>query len=276
MAGHSSASLGSDALLGADDYGTSISNPVGAPYILMSYIHGTVAAELRSLKSCAPLLFGTPDQDLKFFTGEYYAGPDLQTGLGPWSLPSAYYADLTTHLLTSVAASSHPELTENPLFMLPTILNHLLGVHGEPDSSGLFRLTNCDFGAHNILVGDDFNIVGIFNFDGVMAAPVEAVAQYLTLRFLDTEPLGIFPTKPAVVERVKRTTPNLKEYKELLAQVEREVTAASGNADGGSIGVSIYKGMTAYTQRQDCVNEIWMEACLKMMVEDAKGLVHAR
>lgn len=41
-------------------------NEIGAPYILMSYMHGTSVAELSELRDCDPETFGTPEQDVRF------------------------------------------------------------------------------------------------------------------------------------------------------------------------------------------------------------------
>ncbi|KAJ4304254.1 hypothetical protein N0V88_001867 [Collariella sp. IMI 366227] len=68
--------------------------------------------------------------------------------------------------------------------------------------TGPFRLTNRDFEAHNTLVNSDFNIVGVIDFDGVIAAPLEVVAQYPVLSCLQIEPLGVVYTNPVAVERV--------------------------------------------------------------------------
>jgi aminoglycoside phosphotransferase (APT) family kinase protein len=48
------------------DHNSSRENDTGAPYILMEYIHGSVASEFREAKSCSPQMFGTPEQDRKF------------------------------------------------------------------------------------------------------------------------------------------------------------------------------------------------------------------
>lgn len=39
---------------------------MGAPYILMDYIHGNVASEMRLAKDCALSLYNTPKQDRSF------------------------------------------------------------------------------------------------------------------------------------------------------------------------------------------------------------------
>lgn len=100
-------------------------NDVGAPYILMDYIDGTVAAELRAAKECELGLYGAPDQDRKFrkdmaaiqatlslfafdrigslyqddHTSEFFIGADIETGKGPWASFIDYYADLADHAL---------------------------------------------------------------------------------------------------------------------------------------------------------------------------------
>lgn len=83
-------------------------------------------------------------------------------------------------------------------------------------TSGPFRLANRDFGAHNLLVNEEFDIVGVIDFEGVMAAPIEVVAQYPTLTELDRGPPGHVPTVQAAFDRVKRVAPQLKEYKDMV------------------------------------------------------------
>lgn len=91
-------------------------NNVGAPYILMDYIHGTVAMELQHLKDCGIGLYGTPDQDQNFKwqmaniqaelslirfnkigslyqdgrTFDFFIGPEAETGKGPWTAVADY------------------------------------------------------------------------------------------------------------------------------------------------------------------------------------------
>jgi hypothetical protein len=276
-------------------YSTVPDNAVGAPYILMEYIHGSVASELRQARSCAPQRFGTPEQDRKFReqmariqatvasfrfpkvgslyynpdTDEFYIGPELQTGRGPWASSTEYYDDLIGQLLQS--ASTVSDLKQSQSFMLPSILGHLMRIYGE-ERTGPFRLTNRDFGARNILVNADFDIVGVIDFDGVMAAPLEVVAQYPVLSFLDIEPPGTVYTAPAAIERVKRTAPRLQEYKELVRKFESEQGEQGAKvADTlGSTPASVYRGMVAFSQHQNFVNEKWMKACLKMLLEYAE------
>jgi hypothetical protein len=90
-------------------YSVDTNNQVGAPYILIDYIHGTVATELRDSNEDEGGLFGTPDQDRAFRkqmaeiqatfssfkfsqigilyqdkeTSDFFFGPEIETGKGP-------------------------------------------------------------------------------------------------------------------------------------------------------------------------------------------------
>jgi len=81
---------------------------------------------------------------------------------------------------------------------------------------GLFSLINRDFGAYNLLVNDDFEIIGVIDFNGVMATLIEVVAQYPLLLGLEREPHRHIETRPFVIDRIKRIEPKLKDYKSLV------------------------------------------------------------
>ncbi len=273
-------------------YNFSSDNEAGAPFILMDYIHGSVASELRIQHNSARGLFGTPEQDRKFREqmarvqatlasfqfpqigglyynedeDDFYIGPELQTGLGPWASSAEYYDDLARHLMKSTTKDS---LRQSPSFMLPSILNFLLRICGE-EQNGPFRLANRDFGAHNILVNENFDIVGVIDFDGVMAAPLEVVAQYPSQCFLHVEPPGVVDSRPAVIERVAATLPRLQIYKDMLAKCEGDAGGSVKIADRlGAAPASAYQGMNAYQCHQGFVNDKWMQSCLNMLHDQA-------
>lgn len=255
----------------------------------MDYIHGTVASELRGIKNSEPGFFGTPEQDQKFReqmaqiqaavasfrfpqigslyfneeADEFYIGPELQTGQGPWASATDYYDDLTKHLL--YLGSKH-DSEEDQSMMLPPAFNFLQRTYGK-EREGPFRLTNRDFGAHNILVNEDFKIVGVIDFDGVMAAPIEAVAQYPLHCFLEVEPPGIVDSRPAVAERVAKTIPRLQTFKKMLANYEKGDESGYVQVSDcmESPSASVYQGLMEYQMHQDFVNDKWTKSCLKML-----------
>ena len=259
----------------------------------MDYIHGNVASELRDQRDCDVGFFGNTEQDRKFreqmariqatvasfqfpqigsiyYNGDiddFYIGPELQTGHGPWTSSAEYYDDLALHLLKSTSEDS---LRQRQSFMVPSILSFLLRICGE-EKDGPFRLANRDFGAHNILVDGNFDIVGVIDFDGVMAAPLEVVAQYPEDCSLKVEPPGVVETLPAVLERIADNLPRLQAYKEMLAKCEG---GAGGNVKIsdrlGCTAACAYQGMEAYQYQQDFVNDDWMTSCLKILHDQTK------
>lgn len=224
-------------------YSVDTENYVGAPYILMDYIHGTVATELRVAKNCDVDLFGTLQQDRKFrqqmagiqvalslfefdqigslyedeVTSKFFIGPDVETGRGPWASPMDYYTDLANHELQSCVAHAPADVQTSWSFAIPVLLKHLISVYGHNSTSNdLFKLTNRDFGAHNLLVNNDFEIVGVIDLDGVIAAPIEVVSQYPQLSGLDRVPPGHIENRPLAIDRISRTAPKLAEYQSFV------------------------------------------------------------
>lgn len=171
----------------------------------MEYINGVVATELRDARQCADGLFGSTEQDRKFrarmaqvqveissitfdkigslyhneATSEFYVGPELESGAGPWTSAMDFYNDLAGYALKVCTSSTMVdlEMQKRPSFALPVLFSHLISLY-RVESADSFRLVNRDFGAHNLLVNQDFDIVGVIDFDGMMAAPIEVAAQY--------------------------------------------------------------------------------------------------
>ncbi|KAM0199648.1 hypothetical protein ACHAQI_012022 [Fusarium lateritium] len=202
-------------------YDVNPTNRVGAPYILMDYIHGTVATELRDANECEGGLFGTREQDRNFRkqmaeiqatifsfkfdqigslyqdeqTSEFFVGPETETGKGPWKSPMEYYDVLSNPALQVCVHHASLDVQAASSFANPMLFRHLMSLYSEGSS--------CK---------DSFSlIVGVIDFGGVMAAPIEVVAQYPVLTGLNREPPGYIEIRPAATERIKRTKPKLKE-----------------------------------------------------------------
>jgi len=125
-------------------------------------------------------------------------------GKGPWTSAMDYYDDLANHVLRVCVADAVPEVQESSSFAVPMLFKHLISLYGYSIGRNIpFGLTNRDFGAHNFLVNDEIEIIGVIDFDGVMAAPIELVAQYPRLTELDREPPGHVETRPLVIERIE-------------------------------------------------------------------------
>ncbi|KAJ5180149.1 hypothetical protein N7492_003359 [Penicillium capsulatum] len=194
-------------------------NEVGAPYILMDYIHGTVATELQRAKQCERGIFGTPNQDRNSReqmtkikvqessfvfgrigsiyqnekTSEFFIDPDVEAGKGPWKSSMDYYFDLSNHLLENCVHGVEYGIQSSTSFCIPSVFYHLISLYRQGLSiRDRLSLGNNDFGAHNLLVNHEFEIVGLIDLDGLMAAPIEVDAQYPTLTGLDREPLAMW------------------------------------------------------------------------------------
>lgn len=184
-----------------------------------------------------------------------------------------YYTDLAFHALEVCVADAPPNVQESTSFKVPVLFKHFLSLYSDNSNrEGPFNLTNRDFGAHNLLGNGDFEVIGVIDFDGVMAAPIEVVAQYPKVSGLDREPPGYVETRPVAVERIKRIEPRLKEYGDLVEMAEAEMgRSKEGEATMASMmlsnATSTFQGLLKYWGHQKGVNDKWMEAYLKLLRE---------
>ncbi|KAI0531814.1 kinase-like domain-containing protein [Xylaria digitata] len=274
------------------------SNRVGAPYMLMEYVHGTMAYEQQFFKHCTPSTFGTLEQDQRFRqqmakiqaqmlafqfpkigslyydedTESFFIGPDMITGKGPWESSADYYRDLTDTLLKEMAARYHDDAENTRPFYLPVLLNHLMSIHGK-QSNGLFSLVNRDFGTHNILVDNDFNILAVIDFDGIFAAPPEAGAQYPIFSGMRVDLPDKAETNPYVLERIEQTKPKLIEYRELMMKYESEFMDGNVTTSSllGSQAALIYQGFEECRGSLGTRDEKWHAAAIEMLREYAEA-----
>ncbi|OJJ60072.1 hypothetical protein ASPSYDRAFT_30886 [Aspergillus sydowii CBS 593.65] len=136
----------------------------------------------------------------------------------------------------------------------------------EQSVRGPFGLAHSDFGAHNLLVNENFDILAVIDFDGLIAGPLEIQAQFPSLTGLDVEPPFVVETKPLVVSRINATRPKLEEYKrmvqELEGQTETPKDTHSLHKRPGDLLLShssaIITGLQEYSMHQDFVNQKWM------------------
>lgn len=182
-----------------------------------------------------------------------------------------YYTDFANHVLQVCVRSAEPEVQTSVSFALPSVFQHLILLYSQSCSmGGPFRLVNRDFGVHNLLVNDNFEIIGLIDLDGVMAAPMEVVAQYPDLTGLDREPPGHVETRPAAKDRIRRTEPKLKEYKDLIGTAEAEMKIVDeGNTPIANLmlsdAASVWQGLLRYRSHQKFVNDKWMEAYVRLL-----------
>ena len=257
--------------------------------MLMSYIEGTEATELRAIRDCEPGFFGTKDQDRRFRAqmakiqvqfallrfeqigslyqndndGSFYIGPELETGRGPWSSATAYYHDLASHTLRVCHQDASLEVREAESAQLPEVFEKIMSLYrGNPPESG-FGLANRDFGPHNILVDNDFNIIAVIDLDGVLAAPIEVVARPPSMAGLEQETPGHVETRPAALERIKQNQHRLSEYRQFISEAERNLDLAESKTDlaeaMGATKSKILHGLYEYEQHDKNTNDLWLK-----------------
>ncbi|KAI9772031.1 MAG: hypothetical protein M1840_001319 [Geoglossum simile] len=165
---------------------------IGVPCITMEYMHGTPA---NILLKGGREAFGPAEQDQYIlkqmasivvqlaevrFTGlgsiyqneadgEFYIGPELETGEGPFYTARGYYNALCNHRQTHFGMEARGSEPEN--LGLPQLFGHYLENISDMDGRGPFSLINTNFGGHNLLVDSNRKVVSYINFENIIAAP---------------------------------------------------------------------------------------------------------
>lgn len=100
-------------------------------------------------------------------TGKYDIGP-LPDGLGgPYGTATEYYrAWAAQNISTPGATSDFVSRVDE--------VSSLMSKHDD----GLFRLVHPDFGHNNMIVDDDFNILGVIDWEKAFVGPVEMAARF--------------------------------------------------------------------------------------------------
>jgi hypothetical protein len=159
------------------------------------------------------------------------------------------------------------EVRQSDSFSLPLKFPQLMQLY-ESSSTGPYSLANRDLGAHNVLVDEEFNIVGLIDFDGVMAAPDAVVAQFPTFMGIDRAVPGYVETNEFAVKRIEKTGHLLPKYVALV-RAELDNTRGKGNKHLADLlesnSASIVQGLIEYGQHQDFINDSWMSAYDKLL-----------
>ncbi|OCL08288.1 hypothetical protein AOQ84DRAFT_407192 [Glonium stellatum] len=270
-------------------YDLNPNNEVGARFVVVDYINGTTAYRLLMRKQRPLFTFGTEEQSAKLKqqmaqiqvelarcqfgqigslrhdedSSEFTIGPDVETGLGPWKSSFAYYHDVVERSLKSCA--SKKELNNRQSFAAPILFKDLVHRYCS-DDTGPFSLANRDFGFHNILVDDNFSIVGVIDFAGIMAAPKEIVGQFPAMSGMNPPAPGIPPRNDFVKAREEEERPLIEAYVALLRTLAVGPEAQIF-ANMMAIPNSLVQGMTDLACHQDFVIEQWMDSFVYLLRE---------
>lgn len=97
----------------------------------------------------------------------------------------------------------------------PSCSNISCPIYSREQQGGPFSLTNRDFGAHNVRVNDEFEVIGVIDLDGVMATPIEMVARFPVLTDLERATPGNIETEPLAIARIERIASKLQQYQSI-------------------------------------------------------------
>ena len=135
------------------------------------------------------------------------------------------------------------------------------------DSKGPFSLTHRHFGAHNVLVNDEFEIT--LNLDAVLAAPLELAAQFPQL-------VGPDRHHPAMCSKLREyvqetlSKPKLLSIKMPLDKDMRLDTAEDYDNSLGRVilseGAATVSGLESYLTHQDWIDNGWMGLYLECLI----------
>lgn len=264
----------------------------------MDYIPGIIASDLMGeLGICDQ--YGTPEQDRKFrrsmaaiqvqlasikfdeigslyqdpVTEDFFIGPESETGLGPWKSSLDYYHSLLNKKEDDFYQKAPLEVQHDQWsFAIPMLFKFLLDKYiGHDSPRGPFGLVHQDFGAHNLLVNENFEILAVIDFDGFMTAPIEVQAQFPNLTGLDMETPFYEPQTTFVKERIEETRPKLVEYKGMIQELEKrdssiqEQTVQPGDLMLSDTAHIVYGLLQCYDMYDGEENGHWVHAYLRLL-----------
>ncbi len=278
-------------------------NSVGVPYILMEYIHGTVANGFEYDGMGGP---GNPEQHAHLLkqmaqimvqlasirfdkigsifqndeTEEFYIGPELETGKGPFSTAQEYYNAVSSHRLDcyiKTCFETNLKVDEDRGVTLPLVFNHLMPFFTNSDTdTGPFYLTNADFGFHNVLIDADFNIQGVIDCDDCLSAPLHVAAQLPSLSGLDPHPPGMETKKPLAIKFGKVTALDIERFVKMVAEAELSLQGENLKTSLAdtmqSDGFYMWQGLDWYNSHCGWVNTERLQSFWYMYFRRIKGM----
>lgn len=122
-------------------------------------------------------------------------------------------------------------------------------------------------------MNENYEIVGTMDYNLIMAAPIEVVAQFPQCTGLDPKPPGYGKTGPLAIDYID-TEPKLQCYKSLMKLAELRM---SGDPKAKtpianmmlSNATSVFQGLREYIYRgiYRRVDDTWMESYLRLLCE---------
>ena len=264
-----------------------INTEVGPPYMLLTYIHGTVADDIEDIElatdkegtrhllnqmakimvELATCKFDRIGSILTNANGDFEIRPLLETDGGPYHTAQDYYQAISEHRFHFYADrcfANNQEATRRGGTHLPFLFNNFMPMFTNSRADkGPFSLTNTDFGPHNVLVDEKLNIVGLIDCDNIIAAPIHVVAQIPSAGFMSPGLPGWKLRRPIAQKVAAEGQLWLEQFIPMVAAAEKKVGAGTPIADAMTSDAAwLVKGLEAYQHHQswrqvDWVNCYW-------------------
>lgn len=256
---------------------------IGAPYMLLEYIHGTAADSIEELE------LGTNEEATRYVLkqlasmmvelgackfdhigsifenadGDFEIGPLIETDGGPYKTAQEYYQALGERRFHDYArghfASNEDARLDGGLHLPLLFSSFMPAFCNSVDDKGPFGLANTDFGFHNVLVDGELNIVGLIDCDAIIAAPIHTVAQLPLAAGMSGEVPGYKNTDPSRVEYRTLGTRWLSEFVPMVAAAETKVGSETPIADVIlSDAATLIQGLNDYHGFQSWRNVEWV------------------
>ena len=272
-------------------FDTSTNGEIGAPFMLLTYLHGTVPDELdlnedqkqfiqsqvaETMIKLAAMKFDRIGHITMDEEGEFRVGKDLETNDGPYSTAGEYYNALSKSRFRRYAdiyLADNLEAEKETGIFVPFVFNSLIQMMTNCNSdTGPFSLVHTDMGFHNILVDADLKIIGIIDCGEIYTAPIHVVAQVPSVNVATAPSPGFATRNPLWKATHEEGRPGYENFLKIFEEAEKRITGKTELAEAMvSNGVQLVKGLDKYLQLQDVFNSVSIRSYMYMYFHTFHG-----
>ncbi|KAL9072018.1 MAG: hypothetical protein Q9157_005251 [Trypethelium eluteriae] len=278
-------------------------NPVGFPYSLIQYVHGNTAADLAAkfpgdhegipeqyaekiFKQVASIMhqlanirvdkIGSVTRSVSSLK-EFVIGPLTETKSGPYENAMDFYKSYFVELAKNLygddwEVETHGQVVKNFHKLVPEMIS-------DQTSLQSFGLANYDLGPHNLIVDQEFNVIGVIDWDGVIAAPNAVLYRFPFLMGVGYATPGVVENHPACKAREQLG----RRFTEIAEQTSSEMAAETRDKSEGlgkdsvvltktgfySKEANAFRALTHFKMKQVWVDTEWADG-LEWLLEKSE------
>lgn len=274
-------------------YSLDAQNTVGCPFSIIEYINGNTAEEVarnhpgehhggipahlqekfwRHIAKIMIQLASIRLPQIGSITRDgldsFVVGPLVETGTGPYSSATEFYADYPLALSKSLGeqpASGQDELVQ-AFHSLAVFFPSSMARVGCGSSQG-FGLANYDLNPNNVLVDREYNVLAVIDWDSVVSLHDAALYHFPFLMGISCAVPGVAATNLAVMKREQLS----RQFAEIVEEVGQEL--AGKDQQGANKGPKYlltkaglfskeavtFRSLIYIKMRQGWVNNSWLQ-----------------